>query len=287
LANNETPQPVLAGIAWWQWASIYQLYRGLPACQDGVLSDGLVDQNRNRLPMYEQMTGFFDAIDEKVAGKYELWLDSALGIEYEGKAYQPVCLKDARAGQGEAWDAVLRNPRRSLQFYADRPFSDTGAVCPEPVKQIGSIPVDIAAGAPLVLGKTVPSISVKVGLKTKRLHFFGHTTYCEGYPYYGTFGKSVARYRLCYSDGSETEIDLRNGIDLASSSMLSVCSRINPVAAKTRRIAKMIPDPDWEHYQILYESFDADYFRILDSVVFELTDMEETVLLYGITAELA
>ncbi|GHV66850.1 hypothetical protein AGMMS49928_02540 [Spirochaetia bacterium] len=287
LANNKAPEPVLAGMAWWQWQNMYQLYRGLPACETGVLSDGLVDQNRNRLPMYEQMMGFFDAIDEKSPEKHELWVDSTLGIEYDNRVYQPICLRDARegAGQKEAWNRVIHNPNRTIKSHCKNPIPDRGAVCPETILQIGAIPVDIPEGPPIVLCKDLQSVSIKVNMKAKRLHFFGHTSYCEGYPIHGVFDRPLAYYRLCYSDGNKTEIQLRNGIDFASSSMIALGSRLNPMAAHTRRIAKMVLEPDWEHYQILYAAFESDPSRTLDSITFGLTDMEETALLYGITVE--
>jgi uncharacterized protein YlzI (FlbEa/FlbD family) len=289
LANNKAPDPVLAGMAWWQWQNMYQLYRGLPGCELGVLSDGLVDQNRNRLPMYEQMMGFFDAIDEGVQKKmkYELLPDSTLGIENGERKYMTLGLHRESVGQKEAWEAAVRNPNRTIKTHCKNPFPDFGAICPEKIEQIGAIPVDIPQGRPLVIRKEAPSVIIKVGEKAKRIHCFGHTTYCEGYPIHGALGQIVARYRLHYSDGNETIIELLNGIDFASSSIVSVGSRLNAMAAKTRCVAKMILESDWEHYQVLYEAFDADSSRTLDEIVFELADMTETALLYGLTIEKA
>lgn len=34
-------------MAYWSWADMYETNRGLPACRDGILNEGLVDVDRN------------------------------------------------------------------------------------------------------------------------------------------------------------------------------------------------------------------------------------------------
>ena len=46
LHRNKEPEPVLAGMSYWQWQDICEYQRGLPACKDGVLTEGLVTMDR-------------------------------------------------------------------------------------------------------------------------------------------------------------------------------------------------------------------------------------------------
>ncbi len=71
-AHNRDPKPNLAGMAWWQFQDVFQFSRGLPGCVDGTLTDGLVDKDRNKKPMYGVMADYFAAVDGPGLSDYRL-----------------------------------------------------------------------------------------------------------------------------------------------------------------------------------------------------------------------
>ncbi len=95
----------------------------------------------------------------------------------------------------------------------------------------------------------------------------------------------IARYVLIYDDGSSVEVPLRNGIELASASMIARCSRIDPIATAAPRALVIVMDPDWEVYQVNHFVLVTDARKRLERLRFESRSSEFYPLLYGIAAE--
>ena len=77
----------LNGIAYWEWADMRQYGRGLPGCEKGILSEGLVTEGREKKPDYYAMRDIFQKI---VAGPHpEVELLPSVRVPSELRAYRP------------------------------------------------------------------------------------------------------------------------------------------------------------------------------------------------------
>lgn len=283
-AQSRYPEPNLAGFIFWAWSDIFQTSRGYPACEDCILTEGLVDVYRNKKTMYYWMAEVFNQVGGKPGREANINIvpdkiclcDSG---EYIAIDLSPL-IKDEE--QKKAWESSLKkavdeNPRGNKRTVL------TGPVIPEDMEGLGELPVRIAAGRPLVLTEEYGKADIKIGMKAEKLILLGHVTFAEGYPVRGGRGDVVAKYILKYTDGSKEEIILRNGIDFTASSTIYGPSRINPVASNVQRAMKIVIDSDWEAYQVNYAVIDANGDKTLDTITFELLDSRFAPLLYGIT----
>ena len=287
-AHNREPDPILAGMCWWQWQDIYQLSRGLPGCEEGLLSDGLVTADRERKPMYSVMSEFFDLIDFPVSDAPSVWLtgsrDAAVDASSRFTALDISALRE-EPEQQNAWKYAFEHVQKFERTPARMNMPNSGPLLPSPVGALGGIPVDLPEGLPLILAGQVRGIEIPVGSKATALHFYGHTTYFDGFPVRGDLGHPIGRYVVKYRDGSETVVQLRNGVETASASMIAINSRINPLASAAERVVVIAVDPDWEVYQINRFILPVDAKKKIISVLFESLDSEHYPLLYGITVE--
>ncbi len=94
----------------------------------------------------------------------------------------------------------------------------------------------------------------------------------------------IARYTITYRDGGRTVIDLRNGYEMASASMIARTSRIDPQAVNTQRAFILHMDEDWEIYQAGCLEVETDSRRVIDRIEFSSVSDEFHPLLYGISA---
>jgi len=292
LANNPEHMPNLAGMAWWQWQNVYQFYRGLPGCIDGVLSESLVDMDRNKLPMYDVMIEFFDAIEKNVVQPYktEIYDYLRLSDNVVGSISVPLDNVLSVPLQENEWARIIKSPARKVKNQVNA-MPEIGPILREPVHTVGGLSVRLNPGRPIILTERCHSVEIDIRAVSMKnnivgLHAFGHTTFGEGYPINGTLGEEVAAYTLCYDDGTKDEIPLRNGMEMASSSMLSFGTRIDPIAVNCTRVAYIINDLDWEHYQINHLRIGVNPGKKLLSLIFTLRCNHFTPLLYGVTAEL-
>jgi hypothetical protein len=292
LSHNRSPEPNLAGIAWWQWQDIYEFYRGLPGCIDGLLCDGLVDVDRNVKPMYQHMAGIFRAMDTPFERGGLVTL-SEPNYTYSAAKMKPLGLDAMLADpkQKEAWEFAVAHPTRVRRAGHPRDRKrEIGPVLPHALRSIGKLPVDIKAGRPVVFSKGYPYAELPVDEYVSQLYVFGQVTYCEGYPAVGKYGDPVMSYELLYADGSTDLLELKNGVDFSSSSLFSDSSRLNPLTQKASRVLRLDWDPNWEVYQVCWEAFPVNPEVKLRAVRFQLTmaeDAPDYPLLYGVTAELA
>lgn len=287
-AHNHDPEPNFAGMCWWQWQDVYQWSRGLPACEKGVLSDGLVDCNRNRKPMYNIMSEFFDLIDMPYDHGYTVEDVGNHNIS-NSKDLNSFPLDLSKVKQSEeqqkAWEYALDNIRKFELTRNRAEIRNTGPIMPVNLENVGGLHVRIDAGAPVVLAGDCMKVEIPIGKLVNELHMLGQTTYFDGYPVRGASGELLAQYTLCYEDGSIVVIPLRNGMEMASASMLAINSRINPIAVNAERILKIMIDPDWEVYQVNHFMIKTDSSQKLEKIIFESLNTEYYPLLYGITAD--
>jgi hypothetical protein len=147
------------------------------------------------------------------------------------------------------------------------------------------MPAALRAGAPIVLAGDCRRVEIAVGRAAAVLHVFGNTTYFDGFPIRGAAGDILARCIVSYDDGSTAVVPLRNGMELASASMIARHSRMNPIAVGAERVLILTIDPDFEIYQVNRLAVPTDRSKVLQKVVFETLSTEYYPLLYGITVE--
>jgi hypothetical protein len=284
-AHARTPGRCLAGICWWQWQDIYQFSRGLPGCQDGVLSDGLVDRYRHRKPMYAEMARLFEEIDHPHPREIRVVHVEHRGAPGDrGRLLRVIDLSVAKESDAAraAWQSALEHPRIHPRTPVREGIPCLGPILPAGIAAPAGLDIVLEPGAPIMLSGDFPRIDLPIGCATSALHLFGHTTYFDGFPVRGTPGQTIARYVLTYEDGTSTEIPLRNGIEIASASMIARASRMNPVAVAAPRVLVLEVDPDWEIYQVNYFLLAADPARRLELLRFESLNAEFCPLLYGV-----
>ena len=292
LSHNRSPLPNLAGIAWWQWQDIYEYYRGLPACIDGVLCDGLVDANRNVKPMYQQMAGIFREIDNPAKRICNLELIEP-NQQFNGEILKPVCLQSILdiPEQVSAWEYAAEHPNRTDRAgHKKYNKQHAGPIMPYALSSIGRFPVDIKKGRPVIFSDRFPQAELPINDYVFAFTIIGQVTYCEGYPAVGQYGDQVMRYELVFDDGEIETFVLKNGVDFSSSSLLSDSSRMNPMANRTGRVMRIDWERNWEIYQVSLEVFPVNPAKKLTSIRFILDKKEEipfSPLLYGVTIEKA
>ena len=122
-------------------------------------------------------------------------------------------------------------------------------------------------------------------MKAWALHMLGHVTYFDGFPVRGAVGEALARYLLAYEDGTTAEVPLRNGIEMASASMIARNSRMNPIAVEAERALVIRIDPDFEIYQVNRFILRTDHTKRLEKIRFESLSTDYYPLLYAVTVE--
>jgi beta-glucuronidase len=286
-AHNRDPLPNLAGLAWWQFQDVFQFSRGLPGCVDGTLTDGLVDKYRNKKPMFAVMADYFAAIDSPTDLPYRLETRGQLVIG-EDAAALAMDLSDLQnsAAQRAAWESVLDNLKVYQASNPIPPRRHTGPLIRQPLENLGGLNVRLG-GRPLILTSASEQLAIACGFAARKLYFLGQTTFFDGYPLRGLLGEAIARYTICYRDGSNTTIDLRNGYEMAGASLIARTSRIDATAANTRRVAVLHLEEDWEVYQIGCLEVETDPARIIDRIEFASLCDDFRPLLYGVSATLA
>ncbi len=288
-ARARDPQPNLAGMAWWQWQDVFQFSRGLPGCVDGTLTDGLVDKYRNRKPMYDVMAGYFDAVDGpgdatlRPVTRLELFGPVVRGDESHSSRALDLTRHQDSPAQKATWEEVLSSLKvfhSSDQAHA-RPTC--GPFLPQPVEELGGLNVNLS-GRPLILAGEEKCVTLHCGFAACQLYFLGQTTFFDGYPLRGRLGEAIARYTIRYLGGESMVVDLRNGYEMSSASMIGRSSRIEPRAANVKRVCILHVDEDWEVYQVGCLEVQTDSAKIIDSIEFASTSAGFHPLLYGISA---
>jgi hypothetical protein len=293
LAHAEVGEPRINGLCWWEWQDIFQFSRGLPGCIDGLLSEGLVDRFRNRTPSYDMMSEFFDLIDNKPEPVFDVE-EYPSGIAVNETLY-PVDLS-GHYGQlnDKMWKEacspdnikcrIINQEFSSFSILcAERGNGDKGIYIHKEIKTLSGLRCDIPAGRPIILRSERSQIDITIGMNTRMLYLFGAVTYFDGYPVRGKFGESAAKITLKYADGSVQEQPMRHGLEMASSSLIACCTRVDAQAVLAPRVAKITLDEDWETYAINLLRIPADKEKTLNSISIETVDAEFEPVVFALS----
>lgn len=284
-AHNRDPKPNLAGMAYWQFQDVFQFSRGLPACVDGSLTEGLVDKYRSKKPMFDFMSDLFAAVDRPAVAVDPIEITRQLAYGEDTQAVIPIDIsrQQASGAQSAAWEQVLNNLKVFQSIGQNQPRRTRGPEIIQVVENAGGLKVKLS-GRPLILASSGQSITLECGLAARKLYFLGQTSFFDGYPLRGRLGEVIARYTIFYADGTQQVIPLRNGYEMASASMIARTSRIDATAVNTRRVMILHLDEDWEVYQVGCLEVETEREKVIDRIEFCSESDAFNPLLYGVSA---
>ena len=280
LRDNREPEPVLAGISYWQWQDIPEAQRGEPACVDGILTEGLVDSARRRKVDFGIFHDFLTGLSLPPAPPAYEFLPNGAGIT--GEHYVPILLPQ---GDPAAFHRALEASSEMPGYvHKTRRRMTFGPQLRDPVSALGALAVDLRPGIPVTLSSADGPLTVGISRPVKELWFIGHATLGKGWPLSGEYGETIGRYVIRYADGRETKIPIRNGMETAGACCLIGPTLFDPRCSAASRAFRFSYDKDWEIYQ-------ANLFRVktepsvsVESVRIEITREGYFLLTYGMTA---
>lgn len=282
--NNPDDEPVIAGAVYWAWAEMYEFSRGKPACNRGVLSEGLVDIYRNPNPDLEIFRkGFAKLYQPKTEPTYEISFEHEVTDDAD---FIPVDVSALSADKDGGWDKMISDSKVPIARYcypnkANRKM-DNGPKLPCSVHYIGCMPLNLSEIPYVVTDELV----VGVNSSASKIHVIGNTSMPKGFPIEGAYGEDVCEYIIEYADGTSDSHIMKNGVDITTSTAQHGPSRINPVAENSPRIIKFNYDYDYEHYVINVRAIETDSAKEIRNLKIKNLQNGYNPLFYGLTLEM-
>lgn len=223
----------LAGAFIWFFAELYDFNRGEPACTDGVLHEGLVDQNRNPTLIYDAFCRGMRLFEEPKERKSAFWF-------IPDKSYEPFDDCNNLLPTPSEYPALLERMRADAQIKGCK-RKRVIANGPRLVDQ------KTLSNTPFHLSKD-HALTIAYKAKANTLTVIGLTSPIGGYPLGGRYGEDICRLTVRYHDGSSQVLMLQNGVHVTTAYMINGSSRINPIAEKSARFATFGYDKNFEQY---------------------------------------
>jgi hypothetical protein len=274
----------LAGHCFWSWADLPEFSRGGSEMEGGILKSGVVTESRMPRPeVYVALAELFRRLPgpgSEMARAPKLIQSQVAPISASSR-FVPISIQAIvdSSEQKQAWVELKSLMERFWKTHAftRRHWEQTGRhfwLWSAPDVRVGVVPFSPPArdgfSQPLVVTPGHPRVEFPIDMTASRLHFLGNVTLPDGYPMIGKLGDVVGRYLIVYSDGSQQEVPLRWGQEIARSNMISVASRIDPATAEGERVLIYEKDATREVYQARLLSVAARNQKIR-RIVCELT----------------
>jgi hypothetical protein len=290
----------LSGCSFWEWADMRQYTREEIATLDGVLEEGVVTESREARPdVYLELARLFER-KSHLAQPSQVrpivlpleWAPASPGANFRAADLQ--ALVDSVEGV-RAWASLESAmakfwPRAPMAEDHWKQTGETFRLWQGSDLTVGGIPfrVPVANGyaRPVVLTQEAPEVMIPIDEECVRLHFLGQVTFPEGYPVVGKRSERVATYRLRYTGGTEREVSIRNGIEVAQSNQIHVATRIEAVATGAQPALEYVKDVVREHYQVLLWSLPVERGRV-ESVQCRLEPGQPALAVFAVTVEQA
>jgi hypothetical protein len=269
----------LAGFSYWQWNDIYQVSRDC-GCTDGILTEGLVDVNRNIKPDLEIFHKKIMEFDVPPVDKYQIQI---MGIMEQGN-YKPLIINN-RLSPEKLKEILTRytgmpglNPNNRFNKYRIK----HGPVLKEEIYKIGLMDVNIQ-GSPAALDKGNEPLIIPVDAEIKSLYLIGNTGFGLLYPIGNNDQRDIASCTVTYANGEEYTKTLKNGTDVSQIYGTYGPSRIDPKASQAQRIITFSYNISWEIYHVNLLRIDLPNPGKVKNITLKSLDDKSTLLLYGIT----
>lgn len=262
---------VLAGMSYWSWADIYELNRGFPDCQNGILTEGLVDVDRNPRENMEIFARKMSQFDTSSHQRKQKPVDLApwQNAEENQIAYH-TALEQARYVSG--W--ILHKQYRQYVH---------GPILSRAYNSLQDVRVDLNTELPITVGHQRKTVQIPLEGICRELRIYGNVCLCGGFPISGRSGETVARYVLVYQDGSEQTILLRHGLELTTVFSTHLASRIDARAINAPKVLRWHYDKNWEQYSINCFTIYPEQGKTLQALRIEILKDDTDLLTYGIT----
>ncbi|MBQ9070134.1 MAG: hypothetical protein IJY23_02125 [Clostridia bacterium] len=250
LWQNPDDAPVLAGASIWCWAGVYEFNRAAPACYDGVLCEGLVDNHRQKNVCFDVFVEEFRKIKAPQKAKKNVYKTefSLPGV------YTPLTLEFFANSERQmlAWEEMMREARKPIprfHYNARRlRIMKNGPTLPEKITALGELKVELLE-KPLVINSKTPLV-IPVKKIADEICFIGNVSMPKGFPIDAPYGEVAATLTITYQGDESESIPLRNGKEITTAAGWYGPSRINPVASNAERALTVINDMDREHYVV-------------------------------------
>ncbi len=239
LANSD--EGAIAGACFWYWAEVGDFHRLGPACADGILKEALVDKDRNLLSAYEVFVNTWKETRQRTSPN-----DPAADYKktYEYTAMDSLDgMVPLRCGQTTDFSRYLESSRLNIPAsFVNR------------VRQVVMGPVlqkEEMAGMeriPFVLSEE--GVLSFEGEGRDCLSLIGCVSAPKGYPIWGEYGEEAAILTVEYTDGTEEQVPLRNGIELTTVFTTCGSSRITPRGERVTPFAYFSYDKRIENFII-------------------------------------
>ena len=263
----------IAGHAFWSWNDVRQYARLDWPTHEGTLFSGVVTESREPYPeLYMRLSRLF-------LGRPEFPESSSLGhdvpaadapvatplrlpIVERGGQTQIIDLQkviDSASGVA-AWESIekamaafwpkMHMAREQWERTGKRlRFWRTASV------EISGVSFGFAFHdgfvRPVVVTPENPEIVIPIAQDCDRIYILGNVTLPSGYPLEGKLGERAGVFEIRYADGRSESVPLRNGYEIAGSSMVYNATRIEPLALAAPQALTFEKDPARERYQVL------------------------------------
>ena len=258
----------LAGAFFWFFAELEDYNRGEPACTDGMLHEGLVDQERRPTRIYDAFCKGLRLMENEEV-EHPFYCE-------ESEGYCTFSSSDALCGTGgiDFESALELVQADASKKGCKRKRTITHGPRLHSCEPLLSLPKIAHKSAPVafVANRTARAISI-----------IGLTALIDGYPLGGAYGEAACRVCIQYQNGKEQTVELQNGVHITVSHTLNGSSRINPTAALSKRFMTFGYDRNFEQYTINRFDIPTDPTAIISRVEF-WAHGEYLPLIYGVFA---
>ncbi len=272
LYRKNSDEGALAGATFWFWAELNDFNREKPACYDGVLKEGLMTSDRKPTMIYQTFCDTWRELYHPVpkTSYYEPLEPEVAGIPLFGPA--------EKHSQKEIVEATkIPGPPHLCNRHARKQIPN-GPVLPEsPLENVERIPWMLASGESAVFSRK--------NVTGSRIRILGAVSLGKGYPILGAYGEQAGTVTVSFSNGSEKQFPLRNGIELTTAATTLGSSRIEPIAESAVPHAHFGYDRNFENYLLNSLTLTLPGRRNIQSVTVSCEKEGYYLLVYGILVE--
>ena len=280
---------LLAGMLYWAFADMYEFNRA-DACIDGVQFEGLVTIDRRPKENYYVLQKFIRELSLP-ANPVKFAMEAEVASGTETVRSTPIALPPPENDpvQNETWQQACEDARmtwlptqfENLRMRRKRYFK-VGPILPTDCDRVGNLDF-YALRKPIAIGEKTSICSVPVNRSGRQLVLLGNVIFMDGYPIAGERGEVCATLTLCYADGEEKQIPLRNGYELLTVNRTFLDSYIDPTSPILKPAVSFSYDKGHDNYRIYTLEIELCADRVLESFSIQSEMTKRPILLYGAT----